>query len=63
MPAGPQAVAGLLDAHRGHGQIDIVDNLAYPPPVTVICELLGVPYKDEPRFFDWASAIARSPRA
>jgi cytochrome P450 len=53
-------VAGLLDAHRGHGQIDIVDDLAYPLPVTVICELLGVPREDEPRFHDWASALARS---
>jgi cytochrome P450 len=53
-------VGGLLDAHRGHGQIDIVDDFAYPLPVTVICELLGVPREDEPRFHDWASALARS---
>ena len=53
-------VGGLLDAHRGHGQIDIVDDFAYPLPVTVICELLGVPRGDEPRFHDLASALARS---
>jgi cytochrome P450 len=52
-------VGGLLDAHRGRGQIDIVDSLAYPLPVTVICELLGVPREDEPRFHDWASEVLR----
>jgi cytochrome P450 len=34
----------------GTTQVDIVDDFAYPFPVTVICRLLGVPREDEPRF-------------
>jgi cytochrome P450 len=50
----------LLDARGDHGQLDVVDDLAYPLPVAVICELLGVPREDEPRFHEWAAALARS---
>jgi cytochrome P450 len=50
-------VTGLIDQMRGRRQIDIVDDLAYPYPVTVICEQLGVPHEDEPRFHPWAEAI------
>ena len=38
-------------------QIDLVDDFAYPLPVTVICRQLGVPHEDEPRFHPWAEAI------
>lgn len=48
----------LLDAQQGRGQIDIVDDFAYPLPVTVICELLGVPREDEGRFHEWADILA-----
>jgi cytochrome P450 len=60
----------LIDPVRGKTQIDIVDDFAYPLPVTVICELLGVPREDEPRrpswssgntSLHWPSAIASSP--
>ncbi|MFI6924692.1 cytochrome P450 [Nonomuraea spiralis] len=53
-------VAELLDRRAGHDSMDVVDDLAYPLPVTVICELLGVPKEDEPRFHGWASALART---
>ena len=50
----------LLDAHRGQSRLDVVDDLAYPLPVTVICELLGVPREDESRFHVWADTLAHS---
>jgi cytochrome P450 len=50
----------LLDAREGQGQLDVVEDLAYPLPVAVICDLLGVPREDEPRFHGWATALARS---
>jgi hypothetical protein len=51
---------GMLDARRGQGQLDVVDDLAYPLAVAVICELLGVPPGDEPRFRRWAGPLAHS---
>jgi cytochrome P450 len=53
-------VAGLIDRLRGRGQIDIVEDVAYPFPVTVICKLLGVPREDEPRFSQWVDAMVNS---
>ena len=53
-------VDGLLDAHRDQSRLDVVDDLAYPLPVTVICELLGVPREDESRFHTWADTLAHS---
>ena len=50
----------MLDAQRDHNQFDVVDNLAYPLPVTVICELLGVPREDESRFHVWADTLAHA---
>ncbi|WP_407284866.1 cytochrome P450 [Streptomyces sp. BP-8] len=53
-------VNGLIDDFAGRQQIDIVDDFAYPFPVTVICHLLGVPREDEPRFHVWVNAIVDS---
>ncbi|HTK10042.1 MAG TPA: hypothetical protein VL485_22910 [Ktedonobacteraceae bacterium] len=50
-------VNGLIDQFQNQHQIDIVASFTYPFPVTVICELLGVPRQDEARFHSWAEAI------
>ncbi|MCG2623957.1 cytochrome P450 [Arthrobacter sp. I2-34] len=48
-----EIVTGLIDEMAGKTRIDVVDELAYPFPVSVICELLGVPVEDRPRFRKW----------
>ncbi|MEU4407693.1 cytochrome P450 [Streptosporangium sp. NPDC023963] len=50
-------VTRLIDDLVSKDEIDIVDDFAYPFPVTVICHLLGVPREDEPRFHEWVEAI------
>jgi len=40
----------LLDTIAGAGPVDLVEHVAYPYPVTIICELLGVPHQDIPHF-------------
>lgn len=52
-----QIVNDLIDGFGERKRIDIVDDYAYPFPVTVICRLLGVPREDEARFHVWAEAI------
>jgi len=50
----------LIDTLAGRHPVDIVDDFAYPLPVTAICHLLGVPREDEPRFHHWADAVITS---
>ncbi|MEW2319191.1 cytochrome P450 [Streptomyces bauhiniae] len=53
-------VAELIDGLAGETEIDLVDQFAYPFPVTVICRLLGVPREDEPRFRSWVDPLVAS---
>jgi cytochrome P450 len=60
-PRVAELVDGYLDARHDRGQLDVVDDLAYPLPIMlVVAELLGVPREDEPRFHGWAKALAHS---
>jgi pimeloyl-[acyl-carrier protein] synthase len=50
----------LLDRVEDHGGMDVIDDLAYPLPVTVICDMLGVPAGDHEQIKAWSSDIIRS---
>ncbi|ROQ67129.1 cytochrome P450 [Streptomyces sp. 840.1] len=53
-----QHTDALLDAMAEKDPpIDLVPALAFPLPVTVICELLGVPFDDQEKFAAWSSAF------
>ncbi len=55
-----EIVNELLDTVATQGKMDVMDNLAYPLPVIVIAELLGVPVKDRKQFKHWSDVIVGS---
>jgi cytochrome P450 len=42
------------------GSMELISELAYPLPVSVFCEMLGIPDEAGPKFHGWTSAVARS---
>jgi cytochrome P450 len=55
-----ELVDRLLQPFAHGAQFDLIAAFAYPLPVLVICELLGVPPADRGRFGAWSAALARS---
>lgn len=49
----------LLDRVAASGQVDVIADLAFPLPVTVIAELLGLPASDRGRFKEWSVPAIR----
>ena len=65
----PRAIAGLepwirdntarlLAAADGSAGFDLIDALAFPLPIAVICHLLGVPAEDRAQFRAWGHDVA-----
>ncbi|MDZ5812884.1 cytochrome P450 [Halorubrum sp. AD140] len=50
----------LDDAVGARGRMDVVEDLAYPFPVAIIAELLGVPSSDRDRFKTWSDALVEA---
>ncbi|MEU7531979.1 cytochrome P450 [Saccharothrix sp. NPDC042600] len=47
----------LLDAAARQGEVDLVEALAFPLPITVICELLNVPLDQRDDFRRWSNIL------
>jgi cytochrome P450 len=54
-----RVVDGLLAQSARRRSMDMVEDFAYPLPIYVICQMLGVPQSDVPRFLVWAHDFAR----
>jgi cytochrome P450 len=61
--------AGLLDDMQAAGgpgvrpEVDLLASFAFPLPITVICELLGVPAGDRDDFRTWSATIVANTAA
>src|SRR5438552_9126118 len=54
-----EIVDGLIARAEAAGSMDLIEEFAYPIPVNVICEMMGVPVQDHERFKGWSLDIAR----
>lgn len=54
-----ELVTELVDAALAQGEFDLIDLIAYPLPLTIVCELIGVPAKDHKLAQRWSQDLAR----
>ncbi|AZK92625.1 MULTISPECIES: cytochrome P450 [Streptomyces] len=55
-----EIAAELVGGAAGPGGFEVVDGLAYPLPLRVICELLGVPFEDRDLLQDWSAKLSEA---
>ncbi|WP_242527508.1 cytochrome P450 [Ktedonosporobacter rubrisoli] len=56
-----EIIDGLLEQVIVTGEMDVTNDLAYPLPVSVIADLLGIPAELHGSFKDWCDTIKREP--
>ncbi|ETP68320.1 cytochrome P450 family protein [Planococcus glaciei] len=47
----------LLDGMENKKNINLIDDFAFPLPISVICEILGVPVEDRDKFRLWSNSL------
>jgi len=55
-----ETLDAVIDARGDEGTFDVIGDFAYPLPVAVFCEMLGLPQESEAEFRRWTSSVARS---
>ncbi|UBU13549.1 cytochrome P450 family protein [Nonomuraea gerenzanensis] len=58
-----QITDGLLDGLAGAGESDLLESFAFPLPIAVICELLGIPASDHDEFRTWTAPFVAASSA
>jgi hypothetical protein len=53
-----EIVAGLIARVRSRGEMDLIRDFAYPLPIAVIGDMLGVPAADRDTFKEWSDELA-----
>ncbi|MFC5723822.1 cytochrome P450 [Streptomyces gamaensis] len=48
-----------LPEYAEDGAVDLISHFAYPLPITVICELVGIAEEDRPRWREWGAELIR----
>jgi len=50
----------LLDQMKNKETIDLIDTFAFPLPIIVICDLLGIPFEDREQFRMWSNTFVEA---
>ena len=48
---------GLVDDAKASGEMDVIDQIGFPVPMTAICKILGVPTSDQEQFKKWGHIV------
>ncbi|GCF08493.1 cytochrome P450 family protein [Dictyobacter arantiisoli] len=51
----------LLEGVEAQGKMDLITDFAFPLPITVISEMLGIPIADRAQFRSWTQTIVNAP--
>ena len=53
-----EALLDELPSHAEDGSVDLLRHFAWPVPIDVICELVGIPVEDRPKWREYAANVA-----